>query len=78
VSKDVAVASRSGQGQDEYVFLDAVDEQPVRQDVALSVSGKVAGRSGPRFFAGSKIPCANFAMTSSGKDISMLRLSIAL
>lgn len=44
-AKQITVASCAGQGQHENIVLNAVDQQPVRLDVALPVAYPVSGQS---------------------------------
>ena len=43
-SEEIAVRPGAGEGQDQYIPLKAIDQQPIRQDVTLSVTGPISGQ----------------------------------
>ena len=42
--EQVAVRSGAGQGQHQHFILDAVDQQPIREDMTLTVSDPITGQ----------------------------------
>ena len=78
LAEQIAVRPGAGQRQHKYIVLDAVDEQPVRLDVAFPMAHPIAGQLMVFMLLRQFSPRDKARITSSRRSMFMCRLSASL